>query len=335
MSLVSWADRQPANNTLSEKMQGNKWNIWLPIALIIGCLAIFHFLHSGNYLNGSSKAPSHRKEQQYVELMQHKQGTQWLKRCTDELLTDGWQPRNLSRPLYILLLGLEGSGHHMTHQALDDYTNSTQRYTPEVYNWDNETAPYTFTTASELKASLLKQDWFHPNTRSVVLDGQNSCPSGSNGVIRSPYRCPDPFLWLELENQGLLDIRFVFLSRPFGDSVFSALRRKFTQSVDMQLRLEEFSASYLTSALHALPCSHTYILPYATAKDHSRSLMKFLELKGRANFRELSKTSGSPLGEAWVDLCPFADTEQECTEQVLEKINNFERSHGLQWDWLN
>lgn len=267
--------------------------------------------------------------------MQHNQGTRWLTRCTDELLTEGWHPRNLSRPLYILLLGLEGSGHHMTHQALDNYTDSTQRYNPEIYNWDNESAPYTFTTSAELKRRLLEQDWFTPNTPSVVLDGQNSCPSGSNGDIRSPYRCPDPFLWLELESQGLLDIKFVFLSRPFKDSVFSALRRNFTKSVDMQLRLEEFSASYLTSALHALPCSHTYILPFSNAIDHSSSLMDFLQLEGRAHFNKRSTSHGSVLGNAWENLCPVACTEQECTEEVLEKINTFERTHGAQWDWLS
>jgi len=267
--------------------------------------------------------------------MQHNHGTQWFNRCTDELLTDGWQPRNISRPLYIVLLGLEGSGHHMTHEALESFADSALIYTPDIYNWDNLTAPYTFTTAAELERRLLEQDWFNPNTPSVVLDGQNSCPGGSNGEIRSPYRCPDPFLWLELENQGLLDIRFVFLSRPFGDCVLSALRRNFTKSVDMQLRLEEFSASYLTSALHALPCSHTYILPYASAADHATSLMGFLELEGRANFNAVIKTASGASWNAWNLLCPWARTEQECIEEVVERVRNFERGHGVQWDWLN
>jgi hypothetical protein len=269
--------------------------------------------------------------------MTHNQPTtRWISHCTPELLTEGWHRRNSSRPLYILLLGLEGSGHHMTHQALHNFTDSTQIYTPGLYNWDNKTAPYTFTEAEDLERALLEQNWFEPNTPSIYLDGQNSCPSGGAGLVRSPYRCPDPFLWLQLEAQGLLDVKFIFLGRDFGDCVFSALRRKFTTSAGMQLRLEEFSASYLTSALHALPCSHTYLLPYTNAFSHSRSLMDFLEMNGTANFKEFeARTTPPSLGRKWKSICPWGRDEEECTVEVREEIEEFERVHRGQWDWLN
>ena len=63
--------------------------------------------------------------------MENNHPTQWQSLCVPTLTQYGWKERNASSLLFKLLLGLEGSGHHLTHGTLHPFSNHTMTYAPK------------------------------------------------------------------------------------------------------------------------------------------------------------------------------------------------------------
>jgi hypothetical protein len=144
------------------------------------------------------------------------QETAWTQRCLPVLQDRGWASRTpvglqgsysrssssnssaatssvqragppSKRKLVVLLLGLEGSGHHTVETGLAPLVDRVLAYYPQHYGWAGA-HDYTFAFQDEFESSLEAQPWLLNDAVQSVVEGQNvSC-----GVLQCVDMRPQP-----------------------------------------------------------------------------------------------------------------------------------------------
>jgi hypothetical protein len=232
-----------------------------------------------------------------------------------------------NKTLYVLFMGLEGSGHHKVQAEINSLNLSNVKvnaFTPIIHGWgSNGTNKPTFTSADEMEAAIRTLPWFKNPSIRVVMDGQNSCPSGGPRIIQ---KCPDPLMFLEMERRGLLELKIIYLARSFTESIISALHRRHTRDLDLQLRVEDISASYLWTQLQTLSCDKTVIHPFSATLSQS------------GIFSFISSPANRPSHPYNLDkmiVCQNRSiTGDECFQYVKQRIVGFAKVHRVKWPWL-
>lgn len=270
--------------------------------------------------------------------------------CLSAHLECGWPAvRKTAKdlPLLVLSVGLEGAGHHLWTEILNEPVSDCVWVNGRHYRRDiADGVPRT--TSAELgqgfKEQLkLRTESGKPKCKRIY-DAEDSFPTGA---IRKSGRifCRPDLINVQKLDGILYHVKYLIIARNVTDTALSALRRNFFLGVDIELRTVEHTLSYIEAALRGVPCHRTFIAHYEHALADPiafiNPLSAFLELDLQAKTeltRRLTKKGKFPSRKkhklTQYEECKAAGLESnldECSNMITAKLENFFRDRSFMW----
>ena len=261
----------------------------------------------------------------------------------------GW-PRinsNKNLPTFVISVGLEGAGHHLWTEILNEpifdcvWTNA-RHYRRDIADGVPRLTP------QELSEGIKEQ------FRLRVASGQRACQriydaedSFPTGAIRKSGRifCRPDLVNIQMLDGVLFHAKYLVIVRNVTDTALSALRRNFFAAVDPEVRTVEHTLSYMESALRGVPCHRMFIAHYeqtladpiafieplasfleldATAKE---TLKSRLQKKGKFPHRKVHKlTQFKHCKDAGL-----SNNDQACSAKITSLLDTFFRDRAFMW----
>lgn len=204
----------------------------------------------------------------YWEHLRQRQGT--LRGCLQAQRAQGWRAWNRSVPQLLVLVGLEGAGHH----ALQPLLRHAARNHPNTTVVDRVQEYVSEDAARLVSPSRLWRDLC--TTHRLGCDtprrGTRVFNVGGSHPFHQPRRATrfvDPIAVEALDRTlHRVDARFLFLVRnPLDLVVADAVHRNFA-SAEVQSRILELTMLYVQHVWDALPCDKTLLMPYEFLTAH-------------------------------------------------------------------
>lgn len=213
----------------------------------------------------------------------------------------GWPKRTSTKlPLLVFSLGLEGAGHHLWTELLNQPLFDCVWINGRYYHRDladgvaRTTLEAQYTGFKE-HLQLRKQSGQPPCKR--IYDAEDSFPTGAIRKNSRLFMRPD-LVHLQALDGILYDLKFLIITRNitvnfsmlefyyfniyYQDTALSALRRNFFLHVALELRTVEHTLTYVEAALRKTPCHRIFIAHYehvlADPRAFLEPLSQFLEL---------------------------------------------------------
>jgi hypothetical protein len=250
-------------------------------------------------------------------------------------------------PLLVLSVGLEGAGHHLWTEILNEPVFDCVWINARHYRRDiADGVPRT--TAEELGEGLkeqfkLRKESGMPKCKKIY-DAEDSFPTGA---IRKSGRifCRPDLINVQKLDGILYNIKYLIIARNVTDTALSALRRNFFLGVDIELRTVEHTLTYIEAALRGVPCHRTFIAHYEhTLADpiaFINPLAAFLELDSNAKIelsKRLTRKGKFPSRKkhklTQYSECKAAGLESnvhKCSNMITEKLDNFFMDRNYMW----
>jgi len=164
---------------------------------------------------------------------------------------------NNDKPILLLLVGVEGSGHHMIRAFLTHFFDTQKAikngnwYFYLLNRWDalkkvHNTLPLTLNSQRELKPEISRII----NSYKSKVDYFYSSPSFPYGLERDTLRRPDIIDMVEILGD-YVEIRPLVIHRDPISCTYSAVRRDFTDNVLHQARFVEDNLIFIKQQLEA------------------------------------------------------------------------------------
>jgi len=250
-------------------------------------------------------------------------------------------------PTFVISVGLEGAGHHLWTEILNDpvfdcvWTNA-RHYRRDVADGVPRMTP------QELMAGIREQ------LKLRVADGKPAClkiydaeDSFPTGALRKTGRifCRPDLVNIQMLDGVLFHAKYLVIARNVTDTALSALRRNFFSEVDSELRTVEHTLSYMESALRGVPCDRMFIAHYEQALADPMAFIEplatFLELAPPAKDAlktRLSKKGKLPPRKVH-KLTQFRQCKgnsvqgsaEACSKKISRMLDTFFRDRAYMW----
>ena len=250
-------------------------------------------------------------------------------------------------PTFVISVGLEGAGHHLWTEILNDpvfdcvWTNA-RHYRRDVADGVPRMTP------QELMAGIREQ------LKLRVADGKPACrkiydaeDSFPTGALRKTGRifCRPDLVNIQMLDGVLFHAKYLVIARNVTDTALSALRRNFFSEVDSELRTVEHTLSYMESALRGVPCDRMFIAHYEQALADPMAFIEplaaFLELAPPAKDTlktRLSKKGKLPPRKVH-KLTQFRQCKgnsvqgsaEACSQKISRMLDTFFRDRAYMW----
>jgi hypothetical protein len=203
-------------------------------------------------------------------------------------------PARQRLPVYVLVVGVEGAGHHaletVWRNLAQQYDLHMTGYSPGLHSFNkphNVSRAYQFSSIELARHRRTFQRFLARDDildKRLVIDSRNSYPEGY-GVGNLAH--PD-LLFLGLLDGDLIDLRVLVLYRDPTACVLSAVRRfqveRFEyKNYQWQARAVEESLAMIHNAIPLLPCGKVAVYGYealmAQPAMHARSLADLIGVK--------------------------------------------------------
>eukprot|EP01036_Dinobryon_divergens_P031037 gene31037-40374_t len=246
-------------------------------------------------------------------------------------------------PLYVLSVGLEGSGHHLWTELLEQPLFDCVWINGRHYNRDiGDGVPRT--TVKDLSSGF--QDQFKLRKSSgkspckAIYDAEDSFPTGAIRKTGRVFLRPD-IINIQALDGVIFNVKYLIIIRNTTDTAMSALRRNFVSNVEMELRAVEHTLTYLEAALKGVPCHRTFIAHYehvlADPQAFIEPLTQFLELDSSQKEvlrKRLSKKGKLPSRKAH-KLSKYKDCigmdEYSCYVKIQKLLDEFLTARKFMW----
>jgi len=246
-------------------------------------------------------------------------------------------------PLYVLSVGLEGSGHHLWTEILDQpifdcvWING-RHYNRDIGDGVPRTTPQELLNGFKEQFQLRKSGGKAPCKS--IYDAEDSFPTGAIRKTGRVFLRPD-LINLQALDGVLFHIKYLVIIRNTTDTAMSALRRNFFSNIEMELRSVEHTLTYLESALRGIPCHKIFLAHYehvlADPKSFFEPLSTFLELDSTAKEllkKRLSKNGKLPSRKAH-KLNKYKDCQgvedNTCFYRIQKLLDEFLIARNFMW----
>eukprot|EP01038_Epipyxis_sp_PR26KG_P014884 gene14884-20016_t len=252
---------------------------------------------------------------------------------------------NKKLPLLILSVGLEGAGHHLWTELMEQPLFDCVWKNGRHYNRDvADGVPRT--TSQQLMEGFKEQFKLRAdNGKSpcrTIYDSEDSFPTGAIRKSGRIFMRPDIVNLQQLDGV-LFDVKYLIILRNTTDTALSALRRNFFTAVDPELRTVEHTLTYLESVLRMVSCHKIFIAHYehvlADPMAYYEPLSTFLEFdnkkkelfKKRLSTRDNKIPSRKPHKLNQYAECKSIHDELECYEKITQMLDSFFNLRSFMW----
>ena len=257
------------------------------------------------------------------------------------------QQNSNNLPTFILSVGLEGAGHHLWTEIMQEPVVDCVWINARHYNRDiGDGVPRTH--HEELKKGILEQFALRKQGGKppceLIYDAEDSFPTGAIRKSGRIFMRPD-IVNIEKLHGVLFNVKYLIITRNVTDTAISALRRNFYTNVETELRTVEHTLTYIESALKQVPCHRIFIANYEQALADPiafvHPLSIFLELKSdvqkSALLSRLSKKGKFPSRKPH-KLTQFRqckelniNDEAACYKHIESMVDNFLVDREFMW----
>ena len=253
-------------------------------------------------------------------------------------------------PLFVLSVGLEGAGHHLWTELMKPVFDCTwinaRHYHRDV--GDGLARVSSRDLASGIREQFAMRAKNGKRPCKTIFDAEDSFPTGAIRKTGRVYMRPD-IVNLEQLDGVLFRVKYLIIARNATDTVLSSLRRNFFTHVDLGLRCNEQTLTYLESALRGVPCNRVFIAHYehvlAKPNAYAEPLSDFLEFdpKQKQEFKRIlaAKDKGKlALPSRTVHKltqyleCKTAGLGNDlagCYKKVVQKVETFLADRAYMW----
>lgn len=236
---------------------------------------------------------------------------------------------NNDKPTLLLLVGVEGSGHHMIRALLTHFLNTQKAmkngdwYFYLFNRWDalkkeQRTTPLTLNSQSELKTEISRII----NNYSSSVDYFYSSPSFPYGHERDTLRRPDIIDMVEVLSD-YVEIRPLVIHRDPISCTYSAVRRDFTGNLLHQARFVEDNLIFIKQQIEAAELNYQ-TLSYEHFVSNAREY--------ETGFKQWWGVSSASFQEGIKHIRP-ATSKNEIPTESLQKLEEFfSPMRRKQWD---
>lgn len=187
--------------------------------------------------------------------------------CLPQHRECGWAPVGLPAkhlPTFVLSVGLEGAGHHLWTELLQEPVVDCLWVNGRHYRRDiGDGVPRT--TVEDLKQGILEQyalrEQGGKSRCELIYDAEDSFPTGAIRKSGRIFMRPD-LVNIEKLHGVIFNVKYLIITRNVTDTAISALRRNFYTNIEAELRTVEHTLSYIEAALKAVSCSRIFIANY-------------------------------------------------------------------------
>lgn len=297
----------------------------------------------------SSAASSSRNAQYFEEMNRIYKGRE-DETCLPVHRKCGWPKETFNGkelPLFVLVVGLEGSGHHFWTKLLKEPLFQCNWINARHYRRDVEDG-VPRRTPSELAAGLKEQfeirrkESPHDPVCMRIVDTEDSFPTGA---IRKPGRLfmhPD-IVNLQHLHGNMLNVKYLLIARNVTDTAMSAMRRDFVTSLDQAVHLAEHTLIHIESALRGVSCHQVMITHYehvlSKPSSYHGPLSDFLELTSSQQSilnSRLSKLMPAMPNRRVHKLTQYQECKKipdrsACYEMMRNKMDRFFNDRAFMW----
>lgn len=226
-------------------------------------------------------------------------------------------------PMLVLSVGLEGAGHHLWTEILDNPVVDCLWINGRHYHRDiADGVPRT--EVSKLHQGISEQYQLRKDSGKAacnrIYDAEDSFPTGAIRKTGRVFMRPD-IINLQKLDGILYNIKYLIIARNVTDTALSALRRNFFGAIDSELRTVEHTLTYIEAALRGVPCHRIMIAHYehalADPTAYIEPLSAFFELDEPA--KNVLKTRLSKKGKLPYRKMHKLTQFQECKSQGLNE----------------
>jgi len=250
-------------------------------------------------------------------------------------------------PLYVLVVGLEGSGHHFWTKLLYDplfqcnWVNA-RHYRRDVEDGVPRRTPWELETGLKEQFAIRRKEVPKDPVCMRIVDTEDSFPTGAIRKAGRLFMHPD-IVNLQHLHGSLLNVKYLLISRNTTDTAMSAMRRDFVTSLDQAVHTAEHTLIHVEAALRGVSCHQVMVAHYehVLAKPSSfyGPLSDFLELnqnqqmvlKGRLTELKAKMPSRKEHKLTHYQECKELRDKKACYEMIKNKMDRFFNDRGFMW----